>query len=255
MILYFSGTGNSRYAAQLLSGETEDRAEDINHFIKEGKYPTFFSDVPYVIVTPVYAWRIPRVVEDFIRRCSFEGRKEAYFVITCGDSIGDAARYACRLCQEVGFLYRGTADIVMPENYITLFQAPSSEECIRLLRKAEKRIREIGQIICQSGELKPEGKPSWLLSSVVNPLFYTFYVTSKGFYAEDLCNGCGLCQKVCPCNVIILVDGKPQWQEGCTQCMACISSCPVQAIEYRKKTQGKVRYRCENYIETEFDKR
>jgi NAD-dependent dihydropyrimidine dehydrogenase PreA subunit len=43
---------------------------------------------------------------------------------------------------------------------------------------------------------------------------------------------------------ITMQDGKPRWDNNCTQCMACIAYCPKQAIEYGKATKGKTRYRC-----------
>lgn len=247
MILYFSGTGNSRYGAQLLAEQLGDELKEINQFMKRGEYPCFSSEKPYIFVTPVYAWRIPRVVEDFISRCSFEGKKEAYFVITCGDSIGNAAHYVQKFCQEIGLRYLGATDIIMPENFITMFHAPSPAECERQLTAAEKKLEKVGRMIGEKERLMPEGKPMKFLSSAVNPLFYSFCISSKKFYAKENCNGCGLCQKVCPLNVISLKDKVPSWGKGCTQCMACISSCPVEAIEYGKKTEGKPRYRCEWY--------
>mgnify|MGYP002951794102 FL=1 len=56
------------------------------------------------------------------------------------------------------------------------------------------------------------------------------------------CIGCGLCQDVCPLNNIRLVDGKPDWGNSCTHCMACICRCPKEAIEYKNKSVGKRRY-------------
>ena len=58
------------------------------------------------------------------------------------------------------------------------------------------------------------------------------------------CIGCGKCEKVCPLDNIRLKKGKPEWGGDCTHCMACICSCPREAIEYGKKTLGKRRYLC-----------
>ena len=41
---------------------------------------------------------------------------------------------------------------------------------------------------------------------------------------------------------IEMKEYKPNWQNNCTHCMACISDCPTLAIEYKNKTQGKPRY-------------
>lgn len=52
---------------------------------------------------------------------------------------------------------------------------------------------------------------------------------------------------MCFTNCIVMREGKPHWEGHCTHCMACICGCPQHAIEYGKKSQGKPRYRCEEY--------
>lgn len=81
----------------------------------------------------------------------------------------------------------------------------------------------------------------------VNQAFYRFYAKAKKFYAKDICISCGKCQHVCPLNNIRLENGKPVWGAQCTHCMACISKCPVEAIEYGKATRNKQRYLCPPY--------
>lgn len=102
MILYFSGTGNSRYAALRLGELTGELVNSINQCLKEGAAIGLHSKNHYVVVSPVYAWRLPRVVERFIRQASFSGNTGIYFVLTCGDDVGNAAKYARRLCAKKG---------------------------------------------------------------------------------------------------------------------------------------------------------
>ena len=52
------------------------------------------------------------------------------------------------------------------------------------------------------------------------------------FTISDGCISCGLCRKVCPCKNIILEEGKPVFQHHCSNCMACVVSCPRRAIGY-----------------------
>ena len=48
MILYFSGTGNSRYAAEYLAKLTEDETVDIGNLLKaHDKGGNFTSEKPY----------------------------------------------------------------------------------------------------------------------------------------------------------------------------------------------------------------
>ncbi len=73
MIFWFSGTGNSKLAAERIAGITGDGTVSLNELIKSGERPSFNSEKPLVFVCPVYAWRLPRVVERVIEECSFEG--------------------------------------------------------------------------------------------------------------------------------------------------------------------------------------
>ena len=61
----------------------------------------------------------------------------------------------------------------------------------------------------------------------------------------------GKCAEVCPLQNIKLKDGKPVWGGNCTHCMACISYCPTEAIEYGKKSLGQVRYTVEKALKDE----
>ena len=83
------------------------------------------------------------------------------------------------------------------------------------------------------------------MSGPVNPVFYTFFVKANAFQASNACIGCGQCTQKCPTNNIQLKSGKPVWDKNCTHCMACICYCPVEAIEYGKKSVGKPRYHFE----------
>ena len=61
MILYFSGTGNSRYIAEVINSVIEDKLVSINECLKNNLIVSL--EQQYIIVCPTYAWRIPRVVE------------------------------------------------------------------------------------------------------------------------------------------------------------------------------------------------
>ena len=43
---------------------------------------------------------------------------------------------------------------------------------------------------------------------------------------------------------MLIKDGKPVWNGKCVHCMACICSCPTEAIEYGSKSKGQPRYTC-----------
>ena len=63
MILYFSGTGNSKYVAERMAEDTQEEVLDLFQRIKNNDCSQLKSDKPWVIVVPTYAWRIPHIVE------------------------------------------------------------------------------------------------------------------------------------------------------------------------------------------------
>ncbi|HJB75538.1 MAG TPA: flavodoxin domain-containing protein [Candidatus Eubacterium faecale] len=93
MILYFSGTGNSRFAAEVIENRIHDTCINAFDYIKNGRKGDFHSAAAYVFVSPTYSWRLPRLFEKFLKSSRFSGCKKAYFVMTCGSEIGNSEPY------------------------------------------------------------------------------------------------------------------------------------------------------------------
>lgn len=248
MIIYFTGTGNSRYLAEMLAKQLSDEVVDATKLIKDDKTPEFNSEKPYVFVTPTYAWRMPRLFESWISKCSFVGNKLAYFVLNCGNNICAAGNYIEKFCSSINLKYMGTEEVVMPENYIIMFSVPKEDEVTKQIKSATEQILNLTEIISEnkSFEKKKVTPFDYLCSRIVNKCFYTFTVHAKKFYATDNCISCGKCVENCMLNNITLVDGKPKWGIECTHCLACLCKCPVNAIEYGRSTKGKRRYEFPN---------
>lgn len=243
MIYFFSGTGNSEYVAERLKKGLNERSLSLNKLMKDN-IDLDVTDHRVIIVTPTYAWRIPQIVETWIKKTRFRYKTSMYFVMTCGDGVGNASKYNKEICASRDIKYMGTAQIVMPENYIALFDTPSKEEANKIVKKAEKTIDDIIETISDFQEFEPIKShiKDKFVSKIVNPVFYAFVINDKKFKVNDKCVGCGKCAYLCPVNNIKLVKSKPQWQGYCIHCMACINKCPTLAIDYGKKSQGRYRY-------------
>ena len=247
MILYFSGTGNSRYIAKRIADALQDEAADLNAKIKAADSSPMQTGRDIVVVTPTHAWRIPRIVSEWLSKTELLSAERIWFVMDCGGEIGNAAKYNRRLAEQKHLRYMGTAQIVMPENYIAMFNAPEAEEAGKIVEKAEPDIdAAIAHI--KAGQAFPIPRCNLydrIVSGPVNPVFYRFFVKAAAFYANNACIGCGQCVRNCPTNNIKLENGKPVWSKECSHCMACICYCPAEAIEYGKKSLGKPRYHFE----------
>lgn len=237
-IFCFSGTGNSRYIARKLAEALQDSMVDLNRKIKTQDVEAVQAGRDVILVAPTYAWRIPRVVSEWLSKVELRGAERIWFVMNCGGEIGNAAKYNRQLAEE---------QIVMPENYIAMFNAPGDEEAKEIVQKAEPDIAEA--IACiEAGQCFPALRNNLydrFMSAAVNPIFYPIFVKANAFQVSAVCTGCGGCVKRCPMNNIELKNGKPVWGRSCTHCMACICYCPTKEIEYGKKSLGKPRYHFE----------
>lgn len=246
MILYFTGTGNSRYVARKIAEEINDEVVSINQLIKQESEDELIStNNPFIFVCPTYAWRLPKVVTEFIRKTKFSGNNKVYFIMTCGEDTAKAINYIQKLCDDKGCELKGMAEIKMPENYIALFPVPDKETAKQIIEEADKLIYKIASDIRNENNFNivaPSGLNGTIKSGITNIAFYKFIVHAKGFYSTNQCIGCGKCVNLYPLNNISLKNEKPTWKNKCTHCMACISGCPTKAIEYKNKTQNKERY-------------
>ena len=220
MVIYYTGTGNSRHLARILAEKLEDELVSAAELIREGRTGDFCSEKPWVFVCPTYGWQIPHIFRDFVRAASFDGSREAWFVMNCGSEIGNAARGIRSLCDEKGFRFHGVMQINMPENYIAMFSAPEPETAEKLIRIGGKKAERAAALIA-AGQDFPE-PPVRLLdklySGPVNAFFYRFCIGDKKFYATDRCVSCGKCAESCLLHNISLEQGRPVWQDPSIYC-------------------------------------
>lgn len=136
MIFCFSGTGNSRYIAQRIAEALQKTVIDLNARIKDNDTTTVDTGSDVIMVTPTYAWRIPKIVSEWMAKTKWTGAKRIWFVMDCGSEIGNAAKYNRSLAEQKQLHYMGTAQIIMPENYIAMFNAPQVDEAQQITAKA-----------------------------------------------------------------------------------------------------------------------
>ena len=92
MIIYFSGTGNSRHVASLLQHRMKGEVVKIDAKSIDTASTTHLSpdnDEPLIWVFPIYSWGVPPVVVKYMSTINGDlARHKHYMVCTCGDDIG-----------------------------------------------------------------------------------------------------------------------------------------------------------------------
>lgn len=236
MIYYFSGTGNSKWVAESLAQKTNDTAISIinlneNITIKSGETVGF--------VFPIYAWDVPQIMRNFLKKLTIAEDAFVYVVCTCGNSCGNVIE---KLQKSIKI--DSAYSLVMPENYIVGFKCEDEHSIKTKIKNAKIKLDDIADNInskTPAFDLK-KGKLAFLKTTIVSPLFNKLAMSDKPFRVADTCISCNKCETLCPVKNIKMIDGKPEWQGHCIQCLACINYCPTKAIDYGKRTKRNGRY-------------
>lgn len=248
MIFYYSGCGNSAWAAKALAERLNDRLV----FIPKADSRYEIADEEAVgFVFPVYSWAPPELVTRFVKGLTLSHTpKYVYMVCTCGDEAGLTDRLFAKALARKGWPLNAAYSIQMPETYINLpgFKLDTTEGA---RAKQESAMTRIDRIAADLKARRNErdvvaGSMSWLKSVVVKWLFYKVLITDRPFRVKESCVGCGICAKNCPVGNIRMEDGRPQWQHRCVGCMSCYHRCPQNAIQWGRQTEGKGQYYYKN---------
>jgi len=251
MVLYYSATGNTEYIAKELAKHLNDECIDLLERIKQQDFSILHSEKPFVICAPVYVCEMPRFLSSYLKKQTFTGNRNVYFIFTSGGYCGISGQLAKWMFQKKKMIYRGHAEFKMPRNYIANDAYPmlEKEEVEKRILDSRERILPTANAI-KTGE-KLKARHIFLFETIItlpfNPIWCKYKLRSKDFYYTDACIGCGKCVKLCPLNNIKLEDKKPSWGNSCTHCMACIGNCPTRAIEYGTITQEKEQYNFNKY--------
>ncbi len=248
MIFYFSGTGNSEYAAKKIAENSGEQLLSIAECTNNGQFIfPLREDERVGFVFPVYFYGVPTIVSDFIGRLELQGygnNNHTFSVCTSGGDPADTNRMLKKALLRRGLRLDAAFELTMPDNYIILFNLLTPpDKAARLLDAAEGGIAAITSDVTAGKPVAPgSGLGRWIKTVAAYPVYKKGRNTRK-FHVTADCNGCGLCRKVCPCRMIDMQNRRPVWKAGkCTQCLACLHRCPQRAVQYGKKTRSRGRY-------------
>lgn len=243
MIFYFTGTGNSLYAAKELDSEIYS----IPQVLRQEKRS--FTAEKIGIVCPVYGHEIPGMVKEFIRTADFS-TPYFFLVLTYGANHGGAARIAEKYIQSVGKKADYIMTLEMVDNFLPGFDM---NQQTAMEKQVEKQLAEIkaelaaGKQKIQKATAKDKAAHKMYTTWVKNApeTIWADYVVT------DECIGCGICTRVCPAGCIRMENQKAvHTGTNCQACYACVQACPKMAVQFgnipMKEPNPKARYRNEH---------
>ncbi|MBU4199108.1 MAG: EFR1 family ferrodoxin [Verrucomicrobia bacterium] len=241
-LFWFSGTGNSLAIARDLAAALDNAKLVPMARVSGGQIPAA-DKIGFIF--PVYAFGLPGIVAEFLRKMPVNARSYYFTVANCAGTAGAPHRQARKILHARGGCLAAGWTLFMPSNYPVMtdpFPEPKQQDCFD---KMKGRLAGIAEMIRngQTGSLEESSVPFRWFAPLVNFMAIgQFRKADKKFWVESTCRECGLCAKVCPVDNIKLVDKKPTWLHRCEQCMACLQWCPVQAIQYGQVTKNRKRY-------------
>ena len=231
-IFCFSATGNNLTCAKILANNLGAEITAI----KPEK--TSYDQKMLGLVFPVYFWGLPRPVIDFVRQLEVTNPEVYIFAVAVGGgpSFGVLDQLRQLLAAKHLKLAYGRR-LVLLSNYIPYHQPADYQTKRAQFIKASLKI---AAAISQNKKNKV-----WPFTRFNRHIYQTYPADDcdEYFTVSDLCDGCGICQKVCPVRNISLVTGKPEFKHGCSHCLACLHNCPQAALDWNNLTAGKPRYR------------
>ena len=246
MIFYFTGTGNTRWAAQQLAGATNDKLRFIpDELRKHSLHYTLADDERLGICFPTHGWQPPHIVREFLRRASFENVHYVYALTTCGDNMGYAMRILRKELQRKGLTLDAAFAVVMPESNVcfSFLHLDTKESEERKIAAAKERMPHISDLVTQkvrNVEELVKGAIPFTYTYVIGGYYNKHLITDEKFWVDaEQCILCGQCVRRCPVDDIEGIP--PRWKHNgsCTNCLACYHYCPTHAIHWGSMKHGQ----------------
>ncbi|MCM1076032.1 MAG: EFR1 family ferrodoxin [Bacteroides sp.] len=264
MILWFSGTYNSRWVAEQLSMQLGMRMSELRPSITSTPLTIDGDDETVIWVCPVYSWGIPPYVRSMIRGISFnngvESRLTHHLVVTCGDDCGLAADMWSADVKSRGWQVGNAYSVIMPNNYVCMkgFDVDPKQVEAAKLNAAPERVEAIAMSLKNyipntSTDDVTKGSFAWIKTKIIYPWFVRHAMSPKPFHYTSACISCGKCAAICPLrNITMRPDAQPDssgrlrkhpaWGDNCVGCLACYHVCPRHAVMYGNATRKKGQY-------------
>jgi ferredoxin len=222
IIQLFSGTGNTLYVAKKIA-EKLDKS-----LIIPFKTGDNIKCNHYILLFPVYAYTIPKVVKDYLKQTDIQASKISV-IVTYGSTVGAVFQDIKKLFHKKGLVVTYFNKVKCPENFQELFPVNLKKNAITLANIPNK-VELIAKDIQNSTSNKPTH--SSILTYLVSRFFLAFSNTLflKNHIRKKRCTKCKLCMKICPMKAIYFTNKIKFNNKLCTYCQRCINLCPAKAI-------------------------
>ena len=246
LILYYSGTGNTKFACDVARLTAERMGHDVTMKTYEDAYRLKLNDYDaYCFASPVQAWQPAKNVERYIKSMPGANGKTAFLVTSAGGTSSQTPALMARWLKGKGISVIGDYNLASPDSWPVTRrftyrfddEKPEVESVRELVRFTERMLLMQGDLL----KGNPVKLPSYHV--IPTPLFWISrferlpkglpnWVMGKKRIIESECTQCKVCETGCPMGAIRL-DPYPRFSRKCVACWRCINNCPEDCITTR----------------------
>ena len=246
-VFYFSGTGNTWWAAEELSRQLNEnglpsRAYSIEALSASDASALVDSAIMVGFGYPIHGSDLPEPMKIFIATLSAVKEKPAFTFCTQWLWSGDGAAIGASLVRNIGFDVRWGEHFLMPNNVtVTIIRLPYTNNPDRLSKALNRTRRKIEKFASKIITGKPYrhgfNRFSFLMGCLQRIPYRRFYHRLQDHIAvnPDSCIDCGLCVRLCPSGNLFFNGEEYLTRGSCTLCLRCYNFCPKAAINFMKR--------------------
>lgn len=240
-IIYFSGTGNTKFVAENMKAELEKNkieADLINIEKDELKEEDYKKYEALIIGAPVYVDRYPEILFKYIKDIPKDYKSKCMLFSTQA-SIGVTSSFQ-HFINRVKYLnVTYCRFITMPNNFYNfMFKRLSDDEEKKLVNDSIAVCKDaVNDFLGGKTNFYPVKKSKVIAINFIYNMFYPLLaklMTRKVKIDKNKCIKCGLCESKCPVKAIRVRD-KVKIDNECLLCQRCMSNCPKDAFYYKNK--------------------
>jgi len=247
LTLYFSGTGNTKYIAELFSQKIGARCFSIES--NKDFAPEIKANDTIAFCYPIYGSRVPRIMREFVRKYVSELRgKKIVILVTQMMFSGDGARVFTELFDtgavDVVYAEHFNMPLNMGNTFILDLWKPTDKKVQKYIKNAEAKMSRVCENI-KNGIVKKRGfaRGSIWLGYIQGIPWQKFENACQSkVKIHKNCTACGICIKKCPMGNLTNPTGHVQQMNNCIICYRCVNYCPQNAITVVLHRRPRWRY-------------
>jgi len=263
ILIYFSGTGNTELVTEKIAEALRKKSNRVTTLSIEEfkeKAPVLPEKFVLGLGFPVYKLTYPEIIDKFGPLLKIEdGRQMPFFAYSTYCRFSACSLHkAALLMESINYIPIALQSFKCPSNGIASLKDPASADFKSVMyfeNGIHNKITEFSDMLIGNAA-------SYFQSSDESP----FRIAHHGRTADDLristagkienarypylsiddkkCRKCGLCEKKCPVNNFVKVNGSITITDpiGCLHCLRCLHLCPGRAISFGPLVEGPERY-------------